>query len=213
MRSLIQLSLICLLALLIVGIGQAKDVGGPIVVDTVWKLADSPFRVVRSVLVTQGVTLTIEPGVIVKFEPNLAFQVDGQLIAQGTESKTIIFTSNKADPAPGDWGYIHFSDTSVDAVFSGETYVSGCIMQYCAVEYNGGTGASGAVWMQNSSPYINHSIIRNNAKTGIYVSGSGSKPKINLNRIEKNSTSNSGIYVYYSTATITGNSISQNTGD
>jgi parallel beta-helix repeat protein len=175
--------------------------------------------VVRSVLVTQGVTLTIEPGVIVKFEPNLAFQVDGQLIAQGTESKTIIFTSNKAALAPeealapGDWGYIQFSDTSVDAVFDDYgNYVSGCIMQYCSVEYGGGTGATGAVYILNSSPYIDHSIIRNNAKTGIYVYGSGSKPKINLNRIEKNSDSSwgGGIMVNSSTATITGNSISQN---
>ena len=191
-------------------IGEAKDVGGPIVVDTTWTIADSPFIVRRSVLVSEDVTLTIEPGVVVKFEPDLALQVDGQLIARGTESQKIIFTSNELSPAPGDWGYIQFSDPSVDAVFDSETYISGSIMQYCVVEYSGGTGASGAVWMKDSSPYIDQCIIRNNAKSGICVAGFGAEPKINENRIEKNSSGGIRLSGEGSTATITGNNISQN---
>jgi len=103
----------------------ATDVCGPIGVDTTWTLAGSPYIVICGVLVMPGVTLTIEPGAAVKFTAQTALQIDGELNAIGTEGSMITFTSNAGSPAPGDWGYIKFSDTSVDAVFDGETYLDG----------------------------------------------------------------------------------------
>jgi len=51
------------------------EVGGPIISDTIWTLANSPYIVVANVEVWQGVTLTIQPGVVVKFNKDKLLQV------------------------------------------------------------------------------------------------------------------------------------------
>ncbi|MCU6767555.1 hypothetical protein OCV73_01085 [Barnesiella propionica] len=62
------------------------------------------------VYVTDGATLTIEPGVIIKGDKNskatLIIERGGKLIAEGTKDKPIVFTSAQApgNRKPGDWG-------------------------------------------------------------------------------------------------------------
>ena len=56
------------------------EVDGPIISDTTWTLANSPYIVVANVEVWQGVTLTIQPGVVVKFNKDKLLQVNGTLI-------------------------------------------------------------------------------------------------------------------------------------
>ena len=67
---------------------------------------------VTSVGATTGtVVLTIEPGVVWRFKKDTGeLSIDpggtpsrGVLIAQGTEAEPIVFTSNEANPAAGDW--------------------------------------------------------------------------------------------------------------
>ena len=58
-------------------------------------------------------TLTIEPGVELRFEPGTAFEIEhytsddkpasGAVVAVGTPERPIVFTSAAAEPAPGDW--------------------------------------------------------------------------------------------------------------
>jgi hypothetical protein len=61
-------------------------------------------------IVASGAVLTIEAGTIIKAEagPNvyLAVEQGAQIIANGTASNPIIFTSNSTTPAAGDWGGI-----------------------------------------------------------------------------------------------------------
>ena len=64
------------------------------------------------VYVTEGATLTIEPGVVIKGEKEskatLIVERGGKLIAEGTSERPIVFTSAQ-DPGkrkPGDWGGI-----------------------------------------------------------------------------------------------------------
>lgn len=64
------------------------------------------------VYVTSGVTLTIEPGVIIKGDKDskatLIVEKGGKLMAEGTADRPIVFTSSK-EPGmrnPGDWGGI-----------------------------------------------------------------------------------------------------------
>lgn len=56
------------------------------------------------VTVPNGVTLTIEPGAIVKFGQHLGItiQAGGQFVAQGTVAEPIQFTSLADDSAGGD---------------------------------------------------------------------------------------------------------------
>ncbi|MDD4989308.1 MAG: right-handed parallel beta-helix repeat-containing protein [Candidatus Pacebacteria bacterium] len=68
---------------------------------TTWTKANSPYVVENDLDVLSGVTLTIEPGVIVKMDGS-ALYVDGKIIAEGTESDKIYFTSLKDDSLGGD---------------------------------------------------------------------------------------------------------------
>ena len=64
------------------------------------------------VYVTEGTTLTIEPGVVIKGEKaskaTLIVERGGKLIAEGTKERPIVFTSAQAPGSrkPGDWGGI-----------------------------------------------------------------------------------------------------------
>ena len=210
--------LFSLFLLLVLARNVAADtpVSGPITSDTTWTLAGSPYIVTGGVLVMEGVTLTIEPGVVVKFDSGQALQIDGELIARGIGSNMITFTSNQTTPAPGDWGYIFFSDSSTDAIYDIDgNYTNGSILEYVVVEYAGGVSVinNGAVRMDNAHPFINHSVIQNNSASGIYAWNLSNNLKITNNSLSYNTTSlyGGGIYVDGNTAIISNNIISNNT--
>lgn len=166
------LSCLCVLTALLLSVGNDviadTDVSGFIFEDTVWTKAKSPYIVKDGIVVDDGATLTIEPGVTVKFEGNKAIEIDGKLLAKGKKDKKITFTRNETD----NWGYIMFSDSSVDAVFDEKgNYLGGSIMDYCVVEYAGGAKMTynGAIKLENASPFIDHCRIQNNAGYGIYA--------------------------------------------
>ncbi len=91
------------------------NVSGIISEDTTWTLENSPYIVIGNILVEEGVTLIIEPGVIVKFNEKIVsgggyyMKIDGALVAEGTEDNKIIFTSD----SPRHWGGIRFSEKSI----------------------------------------------------------------------------------------------------
>jgi len=67
--------------------------------------------VIGYVTVPAGQTLTIQPGVEVRFDGFYGLCVDGILIAVGTEGDMITITSNKATPERGDWRWIRVNST------------------------------------------------------------------------------------------------------
>ena len=159
---------------------------GPISVHTTLTAAGSPYLVTGNLRVNQGVQLTIKPGVLVRFDAGLALRVEGTLVARGTASQPITFTSSAGAPTAGDWGYIHFTDASADAAFDANwNYTGGSIMEYAIVEYGGGlSGAPAALRLESAAPYIRNATIRNNARRGLYVSGAS--PRIIGNTIRDN---------------------------
>ena len=76
-------------------------VSGNISVSTTWT-SGNIYYVTRDTTVVAGVTLKIEPGVIVKFRSNSGLIIDGKLEAMGTASQPIYFTSYRDDSAGGD---------------------------------------------------------------------------------------------------------------
>jgi len=60
-------------------------VGGPIAIDITWTLDKSPYIVTQDVVVSIMKTLTIEPGVQIKFD-NCALIIDGGIVARGTQN-------------------------------------------------------------------------------------------------------------------------------
>jgi hypothetical protein len=76
-------------------------------------------------------TLTIEPGVRLEFAKGNGLQIldNGVLVARGTESKPIVFTSPQATPAPGDWSGIAFRGAPLAA-----NVVDGIVVEYAGGE-------------------------------------------------------------------------------
>jgi hypothetical protein len=111
---------------MIVGVSAEgpTEISGIISTDTTWTLENSPYIIIENTLVEENVNLTIEPGVIIKFDPDAYIRIDGSLYAVGTESNIITFTSNSKSPEKGDWGKINIEKISTDP-----------IIKYCRIEY------------------------------------------------------------------------------
>ena len=81
----------------ITGIGVAESgtgICGVIEKDTIWKKTDSPYYVLCDIQIPTGVTLTIEPGVEIRYTGDYEILIKGKLIANGTPSDTIVFRSD-----------------------------------------------------------------------------------------------------------------------
>ncbi|WP_179319911.1 hypothetical protein [Winogradskyella helgolandensis] len=68
------------------------------------------YLLLGEVFVTDSTTLTIQPGTIIlgdfKTKGSLIIGNGSKIIAEGTPTDPIIFTSNRTDKKPGDWGGI-----------------------------------------------------------------------------------------------------------
>jgi len=171
-----QFRLYAILTVLIVGMfaatstmflrqANATYVEGEIRQDTVWTLTDSPFIVVKDVVVKPGYTLTIEPGVEVRFGGDFSLVVEGTLNAIGTQEDMIKFTSNKDQPQLGDWRSIWFVNK-----------LQASTLAYCTVQY-----AINGTTIDNGNVQIRSCQISNNKQSGVYINGS------NIGTIEDNS--------------------------
>lgn len=87
--------------------GQTHISGG-INKNTEWKKENSPYIITGNTVVFGKNTLTIEPGVVIKFEDNVQLRIQGKLSAIGNETDTIVFTSNNSNPKYGAWNEIYF---------------------------------------------------------------------------------------------------------
>lgn len=143
--------------------------GGFIASDIVLARADSPYWVTGNVLVREGATMTIEPGVTVVLGEGRGIQINGTLLARGTAADSITFTSVR--PATAAWARILFADSSQDATYdSAGTYLGGSILEFCRI-LHGGQGVSGALQMENASPFVHRSLIAHSRSRGIAALG------------------------------------------
>ena len=98
---------------------------GVITVDQTWCMADNPHILIDEVSVAAGVTLTIEPGVIVQAGIYDGLTIRGRMDAIGTIDQPILFTS-LADTGPEQWRGLGFLDSAA----SGH-------LRYVTVRYGG----------------------------------------------------------------------------
>lgn len=177
-----------LVALILLGVSSSAvaangtHVSGWINSNTTWTLAGSPYVIDNDLVVASGVTLTIEPGVIVKFNGIFTdFIVRGSLIARGTAANRITFTSIQDDSvggdsggdgptvgAPGQWYNIHTASHS--------TVIA---LDYADVRY-GGYGSANWAYGAIATSYsgatvtIEHSTFSDNQRSGLEISGKAS---------------------------------------
>ena len=101
--------------------GNFVDVSGT--VSGIWTKGTT-YIVKGDLLVPTGQTLTIQPGVIVRFDGEYTLSISGTLLAIGSENDTILFTSNKTNPSENDWKGIYFNNTT-----------TGSQIGYCNIGY------------------------------------------------------------------------------
>jgi parallel beta-helix repeat protein len=85
---------------------EGTSVFGTIDTDTTWDLAGSPYNVVDHITINDGATLTIEPGVLVRFTGTYRILVDGNITAIGAPGNRINITSNTNPPSRQQWNTI-----------------------------------------------------------------------------------------------------------
>lgn len=134
-------------------------------------LAGTVYHAVTSLSVLT--TLTIQPGVVVKFVGvGATFEVSGTLNVQGTASAPVIFTDIKDDSAggdtngdgpsvgvPGHWTYVR--------LYTGST---ASIVDHLHVRYAGNNGWA-ALTFSGGSPTLRDCVVRECANTGLQLDG------------------------------------------
>ncbi|MGD6934571.1 MAG: right-handed parallel beta-helix repeat-containing protein [Candidatus Bathyarchaeia archaeon] len=98
--------------------------------DITWTKAGSPYNLVASIVIPSGVTLTIEPGVVVNFG-NYHITVDGVLNARGTDAEKIILQKNSSSPSKYSTSQIRF--TSISQGWNEQTQ-QGCIIENAVID-------------------------------------------------------------------------------
>jgi hypothetical protein len=112
-------------------------------------------------------TLTIAPGCVIKCDPDVEFYCGysdpGAIIAEGSTTDTILFTSNVATPSRGDW-------KSVSAYSHAMSTTS---FKYCIFEYGGKTTSYGAFYVDEANIKLSNCILRKSGNDGIIVALTG----------------------------------------
>jgi len=149
----------------LVDVGAYVPVSGTLTADTTWE-SGVVYRVVGDVTVSAGVTLTIEPGAIVKFAYTSSSTVKKRLIVSGdlqlggSPGNPVYFTSDRDDsiggdtngdgtatsPVPGDWGYIQLKNAT--------TAFHDAVVRYGGRYGSGSSYRPYMLWIQGGDPDI-----------------------------------------------------------
>jgi parallel beta-helix repeat protein len=197
-------------------ISNAQTVIPPGDVSGTWAIGGSPYEIQGEIKVPDGLTLTIEPGVLVEFQGHYKLNVQGRLLAVGTETDTITFTINDTtgfhnpNIPDGGWAGIRFIN-----VFS---MIDSSNIIYCKIEYGKAIGywpdgSGGAICVDGFDKLlISNCLITNNTASVIDGSGGGialwnSNPRIIGNTISYNSALHGGGILCFESSPIIENSI------
>lgn len=151
------------------------------------------YWVKNNITVNSGVTLTLQPGVIVKMAPSTQITVSGSLGFQSTYDSLVVFTSERDDsyggdsngdgdatvPAPSNWSHIQFGNNAtlanVIVKYGGfNLYFSGANVSLSYVYSS--LGATYGMFTDGSptSITISDSYITGNGNNGAQLFGSNS---------------------------------------
>lgn len=228
-----------LLSICVAGVQASTEISGNIVTSS-WTVSGSPYIITAYSNIAEGSMLTIEPGVVIKFNAGVELDVRGSMIAGAVGAPAVVFTSIKDDgeggdtngdgaatsPAVGDWNVLIFY-----ALDGSNSVLENCTIKYSsypgllvsaygsgAVRFshgrisncNGGVRVEGTV---TGMVDISSNSIVDNSGYGVRVCGADRahvQCRLVNNEISRNA--DSGIYLEMCSAYIEGNSISSTTG-
>ncbi len=149
---------VTLISLMLSGFAYAIEIEG--YVDGEWILDESPYIVTDDITVRNGESLTIEPGVEIRFDGSHAFWVFGTISAVGTDDAPILFTTNREGRT---WRSIRLNGAD------------NCEFSYCIFEFSERVdnwpevdGRGGAIYGYRCDDFtLTHSVFRENSTNGI----------------------------------------------
>jgi predicted outer membrane repeat protein len=155
------------------------------------------YRIAGTISVNAGATLRLLPGTTFLFGGPFPFEVYGTLLAEGTASDSILFTSD--GPMPEPWRGVRFHGSSTSGTFSycifeygyaaggdsadhgGAVYCSRASLSFddCRFRYNRARGLGGAVYCGYAAPpFVNCTFQANLAYGGGAVCCENSSPTL-----------------------------------
>ncbi|MFH1010585.1 MAG: right-handed parallel beta-helix repeat-containing protein [bacterium] len=170
-------------------------------------LGPNTFHVIDTIWVDSGDSLTLVPGTVFVFDGPYPFMIYGSLLAEGTESDSIVFTTEQS--GENRWRGLRFSYPTS----------SGSRLAYCLVEKGYATGSypnecGGGIYCSNSSPTFVNCVVRDNSagNTGGGVRCESSSPSLSNCTISGNSAgySGGGVSCYSSSPSLTNCVVSNN---
>ena len=120
-------------------------------------LGPGVFHVVDTISVESGDSLTLLPGTIFTFDGGYPFQIYGTLLAEGTESDSIVFTTDTL-ANPYRWRGLRFENPG-----SSGSRLAHCLVDRSYIEWPDNTG--GGICCFRSSPTFSNCTVANNSAT------------------------------------------------
>nr|NQU93935.1 T9SS type A sorting domain-containing protein [Bacteroidota bacterium] len=155
-------------------LGEEVSFGGTLPKRDVAGYENISYAVLSDITINSGTFINVEPGVVIKLDHDDDIIVNGGLKAEGTLVDNIIFSSihddnvgNPADlnqngnatvAAPGDWGILKYTGTSVD---------DSCSLKYCNFRY----GGNGTVYFEDASGTLQNSVMESAFGHGVICNG------------------------------------------
>ena len=159
--------------------------------------ANYTYKIRGIVYVVNGAKLTIEPGTVIQGEKGassrgtLVITRGSQIIADGTKDKPILFTSDQATPARGDWGgIVILGNAKTNASFNGVTgigSVEGGVNNAESLGVYGGTNDadnSGTLRYVRIE-YAGYAYLPDNELNGLTLAGVGNATTVDYVEIYK----------------------------
>lgn len=149
---------------------------GDIAVNTTWTNSEVQ-QITGNVRVLPGVTLTIQPGTVVKFNSflQLGLKVDGTLLAPGTSGQPIVFTALTDDSAGGDTNGDGGSSTAYGGQWDAIQFAAGSTgssLSHVDVRFGGSTSGGQLLVSGGGALSLSNSILSSSSSAGIRISGS-----------------------------------------
>ncbi len=157
-----------------------------------WTLSGSPYKITGHIIVANGDSLVIDPGVTVEFQGRYKLFCNGKIIANGTPAQRILFTVPAANQSTG-WLGIRYDNTPAS---NGRSYFRYCTVEYGRADITGDNKGGGIFFNNFSNCEIADCTFRNNyAIYGGAICAWGASPTMLRDSFYQNSSDNGGLCI------------------